>query len=546
MMGRFSRVAGLVCIVGALAACGGGSGGGDSLYDPDDGDGGGTEVTADNLDLAVNKFTISNAGSDTVTITATALDGSSTVSGVPVTITATSGLLTATDTVTGTSGSVTATLSVGSDPSNRSITITAELPDGTTKTEIVEVVGSTLTATLVPNAVTPGGAGRIEYRVVNQAGTAVPRQPYTIEAPGFTPSSASGETGTSGEFSFAYTAAPRETGNQDVTVRVVGVEDVRSVLVRSSNTAVDEVEDPILSASVSANPSVISVNAAGSTSSRSEIRALFLTSNNRPLKNVRVRFDIDESENAVGGSLNTGETLTYTDDNGIATAAYIAGSRFSPTDGVTIRACYSERNFSPPACPKEQSVSLTVANDPLGVSIGSNAEIIDNDLSYIKQFIVSVVDSSGAAKAGVALTASIDLPRFRKGFYSRGTDGWVYRLQVSCPKEDANDNGVLETGEDDDNDNRLEPGIADVSVRLLQSQTRDDGTAIVQIQYAKSFGSWVEATITVAASGVAGSEGRTSTSLVTPVSSEEVSDIENTPSFAVSPYGQQAPCSNRN
>lgn len=542
-MRYFFRAVGSMLVASALVACGGG-GGGDSLYDPDDGDDGGSEVVANNIDLTVNKFTLSNSGSDAIIVTATALDGSNSVAGVPIAIESTSGVLTKTGSETDQSGNLSATLAVGSDPSNRSITITAKLADGTSKTEIVEVVGSSVTATLVPSLIAPRGAGKIEYRLVNQSGAALPRQAYSVSAPGFSPSSAQGSTGTSGDFVFAYSEAPASPGDHIVTVSISGVVDERAVQIQSANTVVPAVTETIRAASISASPSVISVNSGSSVSSRSEIRALFLTADNQPLKNVRVRFDLAGDPNSVGGVLSTGSSTTLTDANGVATSAYIAGNRSSPTDGVTVRACYSGTDFTAQSCPMFAAVKLTVSSEPLGVSIGTNAEILDNDLTFIKQFVVSVVDSSGAAKAGVNLTGSIELLGFRKGFYTVRNAKWTQFDLGFCRNEDQNLNGVLENGEDSDRDGRLEPGVADVSVRLLQAQTRADGTAVLQIQYAKSFASWVDIKINVAASGVSGSEGRTSVTLIAPTSTEEINNVEVPPSFEISPYGKLAGCTN--
>ena len=99
------------------------------------------------------------------------------------------------------------------------------------------------------------------------------------------------------------------------------------------------------SASLAASPSVVPVNT-GSTSNRSELRALFLGAGNAPVKNVRVRFDLAGDANSIGGSLTSGTNVVYSDANGVATTAYVPGSRFSPTDGLTVRACWSANDFA--------------------------------------------------------------------------------------------------------------------------------------------------------------------------------------------------------
>jgi hypothetical protein len=196
----------------------------------------------------------------------------------------------------------------------------------------------------------------------------------------------------------------------------------------------------------------------------------------------------------------------------------------------------------------EATTKITVTNEPLGVSIGTDEFVVERDLAYVKRFLVSVVDSAGVAKPDVTLSVSVDLPRYFKGFYFiSSASKWAQNVTGACKNEDVNRNGVLEAGEDTDADLRLDPGKSDVSITLLNPKTRADGTAVLEIQYAKSFGSWVEAWITVAASGVSGSEGRATYRLTpVPVPSEALTSEASAPAFVESPYGVAASCSDPN
>jgi hypothetical protein len=64
----------------------------------------------------------------------------------------------------------------------------------------------------------------------------------------------------------------------------------------------------------------------------------------------------------------------YSDANGEATADYIAGTRSSPTNGVKIRACYglTDADLAGGACPNSVPSTLTVASQPLSVTLGDN------------------------------------------------------------------------------------------------------------------------------------------------------------------------------
>ena len=536
-----------------LAACSGGGGSeGTSPFKPSP-DGGGTS-TASDLIVTLNSVQLPNTSSGSVTATVTVIDAArNTVKGAPVSISADNGgVVAAAATVSNDVGVVTAAISAGDDRSVRVITVTAT-SGSIAKSVAVQVSGTKITSVLVPAVVAPGAAGEVQYLVVDSVGTAMVNQPVQIVATGLTPAAGSGVTGTNGEFKFSYTA-PATPGSFDVTADIAGKTDVRTVSVQPTN-AVPNVSVPIASASISANPSVVSVNLPGSEANRSEIRVLFVGTNNQPVPNVRVRFDLASDVNSIRGTFTTGATTLYSDANGIVTSAYAPGSRSSPTDGVSVRACYGVSDNDPNliGCLTSKTVTLTVTSEPLGVTIGTNGLIIIKNLTYVKEYVVSVVDSAGVAKADVNLVASIDLPRYRKGYLEistvNGVLGWNKVGPLSsgdfaiCENEDKNRNGVLEATDDLNEDGQLWPRKPDVIVRLLQSKTAADGTAVLQIEYAQDHALWVDALITVSASGVGGSEGRANYS-VAPVQADSASrrSQQATPAYVISPYGIGSSC----
>jgi hypothetical protein len=529
-------------------------------------------TTADMV-LVLSKSNVANTGSDSVIITTTVLDASrNTLAGAMVAVSADSDAIVSTPTSeTGADGTLLSTLTIGSNRANRVITVTAT--SGTvTKTTTVQVFGAKLTSTLVPEVIEPGKAGNVQYLLVDQAGNPMANQDIQVVAAGLTPAEAIGKTGANGDFVYAYTA-PTTTGNYDVVASAGGTADPKVLQVKPASTIPSIPEGKIQSASVSANPSVVGTNLVDATTNRSEIRALFLGLDNKPIQYVRVKFDLDGDANSIGGAFTTGREMLYSDVNGVARTWFVPATRSSPTNGVTVRACYYTSDDAAAADPYDASgkvtvcanpsrVTLTVTSEPLGVSIGTNKLIIVNELTYVKKFVVSVVDSAGVAKPDVNITVSVDLPQYRKGYYVLAGDHWEKAGALPsgdaavCSNEDTNRNGVLEAGEnlngaipypDGTFNTRLDPGKSDVSISLLQTKTRADGTAELQLQYAKSFATWVDATITVAASGVSGTEGRASY-LVAPVPADAAS-IKNkdvAPAYVVSPYGYATSCTDPN
>jgi hypothetical protein len=139
----------------------------------------------------------------------------------------------------------------------------------------------------------------------------------------------------------------------------------------------------------------------------------------------------------------------------------------------------------------------------------------------------------------------LDLPSYRKGFYTFVVDTWIQTVSAStCENEDINRNGVLEVynngGVEDANGNaRLDPRKADVAVAFEGSnRTNASGQVILRIVYARSFGSWLRFNLTVAASGVSGTEGRATFAGTLPVPAPALK-ATGAPAFQVSPYGTQ-------
>lgn len=540
------KALGAVVLCALLSACGGGGSGkaGVSPFFPvvDTHDEAAAIVTAADIVLETSKAAIANTGSDSIAVTVTALNGSrSAIGNAAVRLTVDGdAIISANEGVTDASGKLLATLTIGANKANRIVTISAT-SGSTTRTARVQVIGAKLSATLVPAVVAPGASGSAQFRLLDQAGNAMSDQAIRVTAPSLAPAEAAGRTDLNGNFEFQFTA-PSTPGSYPISVTAGGatLEPPPTLQVQAVSST-PPVTAPIASASVSANPSVIGTNAAGASNNRTEIRALFLTSNNQPLANVRVKFDLAGDANSIGGTFSTGTATLYSDANGVASTAYIPGTRSSPTNGVTVRACYyaDDASASAGACATNARVTLTVTSEPLGVSIGTDNTIEESGLTYVKKFVVSVVDSAGVAKPDVNLVVSLDLPHYFTGdpYTFSGTSYSRNGALYVCSNEDVNRNGVLETGEDQNVSRRLEPGKSDVSVSLLQSKTRADGTAELQIQYAKSFATWVGATITVAASGVLGTEGRASFNLpAVPALASALATQEVPPPFVTSPY----------
>jgi hypothetical protein len=519
----------------------------------------GSNIAAADVILTVPS-SIQNSVANVVTVIATAVDANrNALPNIPLTLSVDNGAtFLPSGSVTSSAGVVSGTLSIGSDQANRTITVTATSGSIKVKKQ-VSVVGSKLSPSGFTSTVAPGSTNRVTYVLLDNTGAKMVGYDVSVTASGIQNSTQVGKTNADGEFQYSYSvpAVADANATPPVTVPVSIILDAVAANAPSSETIVVSsgviatVTDEIQSASVAASPSVVLINQVGASSlNKVEVRALFVGDKNQPIKNVRARFDLGNDPNNIKGTFGTSE-VQYSDVNGIARTTYAPAARFSPLDGVVLRVCYDTHDFDANLCPKFTTTTLTVISDSLSVSIGTDRILIDGDLTYSQNFVVQVVDSAGQAKAGVKVSPSLDLVQYYKGSFVRGAAGWIQNVTASCENEDLNRNGVLEKvssgsalpvlSEDVNQNGSLDPRKADVAISLLGSDTTDvNGIVKLKIQYARNIGGWLRYKILVAASGIAGTEGRASFTDDLGFSALAANKLDAIPPFILSPYGVQA------
>lgn len=503
------------------------------------------------ISLSLDKYTASNSGADTVVATVVAVDANRNVlAGVPVAFSINNNATVAVvNSSTDAAGKAVANAQIGSDKSNRIVTITAT--SGTlTKTASFQVSGAKLIASAVPSTPTAGSTGNtVQYRLSDTNDNGIPNQTITVTAPGL--AAVTGTTDSGGSYTYTYTA-PTTAGAYNITAVGGGVTTVTTVTVPSGGSTIPVVTTTASSTTFTASPAVVTVNAVGSTANRAELRMLFQASNNAPIKNMRVRFDLN-GDTTTGGTIGSGNSLVYSDESGYAITSYYPGTRSTGTNGLVLRACWDYADFAATACPNAKTVALTLVSNPLSISIGTDATLTFNEsgLTYIKRFVVLVVDASGAPVAGVDIAPSLDLVTYAKGFYALDGGRWkpFYYLddasqlanrregQAVCLNEDDDRDGLLDAGEDRNNNGVLEPRKSDSSVKLVSTTSKTDasGQAILQIEYPKSNATWISYVLTASATGVVSPPARYAGDLEALAS--DFSTITSSPAFQNSPYG---------
>lgn len=568
-----------LALMALLAACGGGGGSAGTTSGGGNNPGTGSSPAAANVlfDLG-SKTTIANSGSDSTTLTVTVLDaGNNVLSGVPVEVSLSpDGVFrAASGNATNASGQFSGQITIGDNKANRTINATIRA-GGLTRVASVLVTGSQISVTPIPATPIPGQTVTLNITASDSAGSPISGALLTL----------SGNAGIGGQFATDLSGnrsvsflAPSATGSYSVLVSGLGITVTRVIeVVSGGDSGIPPAVGTVASQSLTPDPTSINANQPGSATNRSTLRARFQTASNTGIANMRVRFEIVGSPLGSGEAISTGLATVYTNASGEAVADYIAGTRTSPTNGVSLRACYSPVDFTSPSdCPNSVLANLTVAGTPLSISITDNNELAKGlgNIAYVKRFLVQVNDASGVAVADAVVSASVDITHYGKGAswglpylnvavpsirdvhpdYTPvdprfvGATATLSPSNVAAPdtnrmwclNEDFNRNGFLDSGEDLDEDGGVEPRKAEITVSYVNgNRTDSNGQLLIQVTYGQTMGGWLAYTLR-ATTGVVGSEGDASRSFVTDVLQ---GDVQNG-SFLTPPFGSES-CDSRN
>ncbi len=475
--------------------------------------------------------------------------------------------------VTDADGKFKAKISTGSSKVNRAVTVKVTV-NGLERSTVFNLVGTTLQTTLIPGAPAPGATATIEVTALDASNAGIANEVVTLNGfPSVT--GVSKATNNQGKATFIFTA-PSAPGVYSLETTGLGVTSNKSFEIVSTTGGGQPpaAVGPIVSKSLSANPTVIGVNVAGSTANRAQLRALFLTTGNVPVQNVRVRFDIipGASGAVLGGgeTISTGTSLVLSDNSGAAFSDYISGTRSSPNNGVAVRACFDLVDFPSTSCPNAVTTTFTVAAKPLSLTLGDNNELqkADNNTTYIKQFVLIVSDSAGQPVPNAQVSFSVDIYKYGKGVFGIGypgdsaivitlVDGTTQTLSIRtnprdngvddvlpgrnvwCINEDVNRNGNIDGTEDRNNNGRLEPRGADIVISSDSPGNRTDsnGVLLIKVRYPQNVATWLAYSVKATALAE-GSEG----TVVKTYRTNFVQGDQVNGSFLVAPYGSDFSC----
>ncbi len=567
----FYRIASVAMLSLSILLVGCGGGGGNASAPPASA-GNGTTATVADLSVGLSQLNVPTANPTDIKLSVRATDANRNgVAAVRVEVSLsdqTGGAAFTPDmSATDVSGSFTGVINSGALKANRTVTVV--IAAGGIRREVTfNVTGTVLKASLVPNPLVVGGTGTLQLTLEDSVGAGIPNQQISLSGLDGIPASVRSDVGGKASVPLRSPAAPGvfrvsavglgATSNTDIEVLAVG------------GGGRPNASGPIVAASLAAVPNVIGTKDV-LTNNRAALRAVFLTSGNRPLQNVRVRFSVvpGPSGAVLGGgeAISTADNQVLSDDVGTATSDYLSGSRSSPNNGVVVRACYSGQDFPVGTCPNFVDARLTVAARPLSLTLGDDNRLarLSGNLLYVKEFVLVVADSAGQPVAGAQISFTVDLFKFGKGRFSSnypvssvsttgsGTssvfvipaDDGIPNLGTGgerswCLNEDLNRNGNRDALEDLNGNGTLEPRQADITISSVTpgNRTNSDGIMVIRVVYPQNVATWLAYTVRATAQAD-GSEGAVSKRYI----ATYIEGDDKDGSFLLPPYGTSNICS---
>ena len=275
----------------------------------------------------------------------------------------------------------------------------------------------------------------------------------------------------------------------------------------------------------------------------SAIRAIVRDANNNPVKNQVVVFSLD---NAAGGTISTGTAVT--NSQGVASTVFTADTT---TGGgvnalnLVIKASLQSNNTV------FDETDIAVGERTLFFRFGTGNVITKpSESTYAKQFSIVITDSSGNAVPGQQLNVAVVSLNYRKGYWVQFPEApqafknWttsgttpLITSTVNCITEDANFNGILDSGEDINSDGQLTPGNFVVVPGLVTSD--ESGIVTFNVTYPQDVGSWLDVRLQVSGFA-AGTENISFREYSLPTAAEDLTTETSRP--AANPFGVVQSC----
>lgn len=295
------------------------------------------------------------------------------------------------------------------------------------------------------------------------------------------------------------------------------------------------------------------------TNSSTEVKVRVLDAQGGAVKNAIVNFSVVEDSS--GGHID--QAIVKTDENGIGVIAYTSGNNPTANEGVRIQAKVNAVELpdgkvnTVSVGPAEVKLTVQTTASSIGVGLADKISDDESKVYYFRNGSAFVTNNSGQPAANQLITISLKPKTYIKGQFKVFVDKkqekiWVQERQ-ECANEDRNFNGILDVGEDGNNNGQLEPGYkASILSKNLVSNstsnngvynliTNENGRVDFRIRYLKEYANWFTMDITVATL-VDGSEASQSRGVHFPILTDDQDLSLGTRPNKISPFGIEHDC----
>ena len=221
----------------------------------------------------------------------------------------------------------------------------------------------------------------------------------------------------------------------------------------------------------------------------SELTAFVKDAIGNPVKNASVMFSLGGT---LGGTLST--TTAVTDSFGHAQVTYTSPATVTGTNSQLITAQVIGE-------PLSANRTVTVVEPSLNLLISPAASAsVPNPAQRQLSVTISATASDGRSVSGIEASVRTLSAKFFKGYWcaSTITNTWIRVVADQCDDEDANENGMMDAGEDFNGNGRIEAGSI---ATILPGLFVFGGTGVQQVDlfYPKDYVAMLEIDIEVSA-----------------------------------------------
>ncbi|MDY0361564.1 MAG: Ig-like domain-containing protein [Desulforegulaceae bacterium] len=306
-----------------------------------------------------------------------------------------------------------------------------------------------------------------------------------------------------------------QAGTATISVSEAGTNMTDSVVV-----AIAAPSNEASTITLTASPTVINPSSGG-ISRKSTLTAVVKNGQGQFVAGVPVVFEV---QSTTGGGDYISPSIVFTDGAGVAKSFFNAGSYPSDSQGVK---CNASINLAGGGV-AEASTEILISKSGTGlVALGRATKIeVLSTTEYKYPMSVIVNDSNGNPAVNQKVYLTLWPLSYYTGRMPDDFDTGAGGAMVKNANEDTDRDEVMDSGEDVNNNGKLDPARATAGVVPPFVVTDENGVAQFDYIYQKDYAWWIETEITATTSLFGGEETNSSINFILPLAESESEDFE--------------------